>query len=306
MAFEFVENDKIDATSRKRIRSHVMKGKNAGKTRRRQTTQDDSVSSTCDSSSTEKSGSSSPDESTDRWVKILRPLGDELAYFSFPAPIDRFARNLITEFMYVQLQWIYPKEFCLSMDYIRGTWFSYIQMSETFLHASQLMATISLDGLRGKDLTSPKALHHLANTYRCFNRDLQLRRTPTDADMAVVVSLAVHGNLEASFGVSKVHLEALNRMLELRGGIEEFSTNWVLWHKFCRLVEIHILLALSMLTICVVPISIEHFMKAVTLYFIGRRCRNEQSLTRNPHYAMCRERPLHFLNNSQSTLLCET
>lgn len=122
------------------------------------------------------------------------------------------------------------------MDYIRGTWFSYVQMSETFLHASQLMATISLDGIRGKEETSPQAMRHLANTYRCFNRDLKLRTIPTDADMAVVVSLAVHGNLENQFGVSKVHLEALDQMLEIRGGIEKFSTNWVLWHKFCRYV----------------------------------------------------------------------
>ena len=35
MAFEFVENGSIDAKSRKRIRSHVMKGKNTGKTRPR-------------------------------------------------------------------------------------------------------------------------------------------------------------------------------------------------------------------------------------------------------------------------------
>jgi hypothetical protein len=52
--------------------------------------------------------------------------------------------------------------------------------------------------------------------------------------MAVIVSLAVHENLTDQFGVSKLHLRALSRLLDLRGGIEEFSSNWVLWHKVCR------------------------------------------------------------------------
>jgi hypothetical protein len=239
MAFHFVDNTKIDDSSRKLIRSHVMKGKNVGKTRRRAVAQKDFPTSTSDSSSPEEGKSSSSDKSIERSLRVLRPMGDELAYFNFPTPIDRFARNLISEFMYLQLQWIYPKEFCLSLDYMRSVWFEYVQGSETFMHVSQLMATISLDGVRGKGETSPRALHHLANTYRCFNRDLQRRRVPTDADLAVVVSLAVHGNLESSFGVSKVHLEALEQMLELRGGIEKFSSNWVLWHKFCRPVIFH-------------------------------------------------------------------
>ena len=35
MSFKFIENDKIDGAARKRIRSHVMKGKNVGKVRAR-------------------------------------------------------------------------------------------------------------------------------------------------------------------------------------------------------------------------------------------------------------------------------
>lgn len=67
-----------------------------------------------------------------------------------------------------------------------------------------------------------------------MNKDLRDHDVPSDPDMAVVVSLAVHENLYAQFGVSKVHLMALRRMLEMRGGMEDFSANWVLWHKICR------------------------------------------------------------------------
>lgn len=137
--------------------------------------------------------------------------------------------------MYIQMEMIYPVAFCFRLDWMRSKWFEYLQSSETFLHCSQLMATIMVDGLLGKPSRSPQALKHLANTYRCFNRDLKRQGTPSDPDMAVVVSLAVHENLDAQFGVSAVHLKALQRMLELRGGIERFGEeNWVLWHKICR------------------------------------------------------------------------
>lgn len=35
MSFKFIENGEIDGAARKRIRSHVMKGKNVGKVRAR-------------------------------------------------------------------------------------------------------------------------------------------------------------------------------------------------------------------------------------------------------------------------------
>jgi hypothetical protein len=33
--------------------------------------------------------------------------------------------------MFVQLESIYPREFCLQVDSLRGTWFDYVQRSES-------------------------------------------------------------------------------------------------------------------------------------------------------------------------------
>lgn len=99
-----------------------------------------------------------------------------------------------------------------------------------------VLATITIDALLGKPMPSVQALKYLANTYSCVNQDLQQHSTPSESTYAVVVSLAVHGNLTDNLGVSRVHLQALKAMLDLRGGIEAFSSNWMLWHKICRLV----------------------------------------------------------------------
>jgi hypothetical protein len=78
MEFRFVENNKIDAKSRKAIRSHVMKGKNAGKTRLR------TVLGNEDAEMNEK--------------KIIpRPLYDDVAYFQLPVQSTLHARRLIHE-----------------------------------------------------------------------------------------------------------------------------------------------------------------------------------------------------------------
>ena len=96
------------------------------------------------------------------------------------------------------------------------------------------MATLCVDKLLGKPPGSPQALRHLQNTYRCFNRELKEAFQPSDPTIAVVVSLAVHENLTSEFGIAKLHLDALERILDLRGGIEGFASNSMLWHKVCR------------------------------------------------------------------------
>jgi hypothetical protein len=78
MEFRFVENNKIDAKSRKAIRSHVMKGKNAGKTRNRTALSNEDVEMSA--------------------KKIIpRPLYDDVAYFPLPVQSTLHARRLIHE-----------------------------------------------------------------------------------------------------------------------------------------------------------------------------------------------------------------
>lgn len=81
---------------------------------------------------------------------------------------------------------------------------------------------------------SPRALHHQANTYRCINQNLQQHGIPSEATVAAVMSMAVHGQLFGRYEKSKVHLDALERMVELRGGLEHFEGTLALLHKLCR------------------------------------------------------------------------
>jgi hypothetical protein len=96
------------------------------------------------------------------------------------------------------------------------------------------MSEVCVDSLLGKRETSPLALQHLSNTYRCIKRNLQTHRIPSDSTIASVVSMAIHEDLRGHPDRSKVHIDALQRMVEIRGGIAQFRSNRALCMKLCR------------------------------------------------------------------------
>ena len=96
------------------------------------------------------------------------------------------------------------------------------------------MAQQCEDTMSDRSQPSLRALRYLTTTYRCINQDLQEVHTPSDPMIAVVMSLLVHENLTYNFGTPKMHLDALERMIELRGGIDHLTKDWLLLHKICR------------------------------------------------------------------------
>lgn len=96
------------------------------------------------------------------------------------------------------------------------------------------MSEVCVDSLLGRNETSLQALQHLSNTYRCIKQNLEKYRTPPDSTIAAVMSMAVHEDLRGQPGRSKVHVDALERMVELRGGIDWFKDHQMLLQKICR------------------------------------------------------------------------
>jgi hypothetical protein len=83
--------------------------------------------------------------------------------------------------------------------------------------------------------TSPQALQYLSNTYLCINENLQKDEKPTDGTIAAVMSLAIHEDLQGNPDRSKLHVDALERLIELRGGLTQLD-NIQLQRKICMLV----------------------------------------------------------------------
>lgn len=81
-----------------------------------------------------------------------------------------------------------------------------------------------------------EATRHFSQTLRLVNRDLSTATTPKDPTVAVVVSLAIHSNLTGEFDKSRIHLDGLQQMLNIRpGGLLRLrETNHSLMLKICR------------------------------------------------------------------------
>lgn len=77
MAFQFVENNHIDGAARKLIRSHVVKGKNVGKTR--------------------VGGKRNFDRSLDGVPSVPESIGNSFSFFTFPSTLQPYMRELIRQ-----------------------------------------------------------------------------------------------------------------------------------------------------------------------------------------------------------------
>jgi hypothetical protein len=96
------------------------------------------------------------------------------------------------------------------------------------------MSEVSMDSIMGKQETSPRAIQHLYNTYRCIRQNIQKNEMPSDPTIAAVMSMAIHEDLRGHPDRSKIHVDALFRLIELRGGLDELEARQVLVQKICR------------------------------------------------------------------------
>ena len=90
----------------------------------------------------------------------------------------------------------------------------------------------SMLGIHRND--SKEVLRHLGNTYRCINRNIQEHEMPSDSTVAAVMSMAIHEKLMGRQKSNRMHMDALCRMVSLRGGLIEFEGNKMLLQKICR------------------------------------------------------------------------
>ena len=68
-----------------------------------------------------------------------------------------------------------------------------------------------------------------------MNQEFETMTSPSDAMVAAVASLLYHENTNDQFGTPKTHLDALERIVGIRGGLQGFSNDSrVLLQKICR------------------------------------------------------------------------
>lgn len=82
---------------------------------------------------------------------------------------------------------------------------------------------MALNNLLVTQVDPVEALHHLSHMFRLVNERLSSKDTISDSTIAVVVSMAQYWRLQRQLAQGIVHVEALQRMVKLRGGIAQLT-----------------------------------------------------------------------------------
>ncbi|PYI03947.1 hypothetical protein BO78DRAFT_373950 [Aspergillus sclerotiicarbonarius CBS 121057] len=214
---------KVDPHTRKLIRSHVMIGKNRGKSRYRQAGEGD-LPRPADAS-TDDAVASPPPQTTRAAPDLPRRIGNDLSMIQLAddsaspaalATILRFTERAKTEF--------YPLAVCIVFNTNSRTWMlEMLSLDAAYLNAMVFTTQSYFRPGQGSDLSlSP----HFVKTIRLLRdrlADEQLK--VSNATVMIVILLILHAHIMGDFDAVRHHTEGLRKMVRLRGGLGAFMSN---------------------------------------------------------------------------------
>lgn len=82
--------------------------------------------------------------------------------------------------------------------------------------------------------SSQKAMYHLSQTFTQVNKRLQSEDALSDSTIAIVMSLINQEQIRQHLSAAMVHVKGLEKMIELRGGLNQLGENLPLVLKICK------------------------------------------------------------------------
>jgi hypothetical protein len=77
-------------------------------------------------------------------------------------------------------------------------------------------------------------VNHISKSVSLINKKLSTKEATADATIAAVVNLTIHAQLQDDAEYRKVHMDGLERLVGLRGGMVALEGNLALLQKICR------------------------------------------------------------------------
>ncbi|KAL3705745.1 hypothetical protein TMatcc_006754 [Talaromyces marneffei ATCC 18224] len=230
MPFEFIDNNaRIDRKTRKRIRSLVATGKNAGKTVVRpsrikafkeQSKYPTIFSSVPGSTDLKQQESSSPNE-TASICEIERPIGDDVFFVFTPNQLNPTSRYLAKRAISFLVAPRHSSELNGTFETTLNAGPALAKMmfiDEAFFHCAIALSTTAIDCLAEQPNPSRDAIHHLCHTFRLVNKKLSESKHASMSTIATVLMLAQYERHQSEQYQGLVHLNGLQRLIGARGG----------------------------------------------------------------------------------------
>ncbi|KAI8631890.1 hypothetical protein F5Y19DRAFT_422438 [Xylariaceae sp. FL1651] len=215
-----------DPDTRKFIRRHVMLGKNRGKVipHRRKPTR--KAKATIGSSIQQSSLPLSQEASLS---KIPPQIGSDLSSLAWADSVDISTIAGIMEFSNFTKKSMYKIEIYIDFPRKDIQWLEPMLSDAAWLHIMAFSSRAFFDVLqrRSTQLTDHWASPHFASALRLLRERLlgdDQSDAITNSTIQVVIALATHASLQGQYEVAKCHMLGLQRIVELRGGIDAFRS----------------------------------------------------------------------------------
>ncbi|KAF2690952.1 hypothetical protein K458DRAFT_326926 [Lentithecium fluviatile CBS 122367] len=226
---QFITETTIGPKERRIIRSHVMKGRNAGRSRppRRSLRHTSRVQP-------EPKHLAPPEKD---WLKaneiqaldykhtlkLKRMLWNDLSLASFPHHVSPASRHFVYQWLWITAKVLYPPDFCSELDLSRYAWFQYVLEDKAYFHCLLAVSASFTDHFGGNVKAFPEALSHISQAYKLINERLSGPEASSDKAIAVVTVLAIYQRIHHQQSNGLMHFEGLRRMIELRGGLAKLA-----------------------------------------------------------------------------------
>lgn len=113
--------------------------------------------------------------------------------------------------------------------------FSYSDLSYSLAYYCNIALMQTCNEMYSDDgNSSPKALYHLSQTFNHVTRLLVGPDALSDSTIMIVVTLISQELIRKGYGDLKVHLDGLQKMIQLRGGLSKLEGNPALLLKVCK------------------------------------------------------------------------
>ncbi|KAI1343676.1 hypothetical protein F5Y15DRAFT_173984 [Xylariaceae sp. FL0016] len=224
MTVTFIDNAAIDQRTRKLIRSQAAKGKNIGRvvhrpSRRHQTRQVAQKPVSIRKIDTEASMGKA--EGHERSTVIERPICHGFSVYGVLSELSRTSLSTFHKaFTFINGP-LYPAEISrvVNTETTTTPFIKFAFVDEAFFHCMVALALQVKAQLRITEEESMEALRHLNCSLRMINQRLSSMNAPSDPTLAAVLAVAQHERIKGSYQQALVHMNGLQQMIELRGGI---------------------------------------------------------------------------------------
>ena len=131
---------------------------------------------------------------------------------------------------------VYPYEICFDVHIVDRGWFPYMISDICCLHSLMFSVRAFLESATHDQLSRSAYFHYIQTLQLLQVRLNEVDKTSaiSDATIMVVVTLAAVAELTGDFAAVATHIDGLQKIVNLRGGVRALNTHNNIQVKVCR------------------------------------------------------------------------